>query len=272
MAILGDPSATRPRDAREAERAFDALVLKQLLAASGAFRSTGIGGSSLFSDMIVDALADSLADAGRPDGGAPRPGGLSLLPPGLLGRLEAEAAQPEALLAPRGLAAFARSNDRQPSDTLVSHGHPGDHAPHPRPLAALSPGQLVDGGSALTSGFGRRIDPLGDGHRHHQGVDLAAAEGSDIAAAADGVVRRAGARGGYGQAVEIDHGGGVTSLYAHASELLVAEGDRVSKGQPIAKVGQTGRSTGPHLHFELRVRDRPVDPIRALKAYGERVE
>jgi murein DD-endopeptidase MepM/ murein hydrolase activator NlpD len=86
------------------------------------------------------------------------------------------------------------------------------------------------------------------------------------------VVRRAGERGGYGQALEIDHGDGVVTLYGHASELLVREGDRVDPGQPILRVGSTGRSTGAHLHFEVRVGGRPVDPGRALKIYGLRAE
>jgi murein DD-endopeptidase MepM/ murein hydrolase activator NlpD len=90
--------------------------------------------------------------------------------------------------------------------------------------------------------------------------------------AADGVVKTAGQRGGYGNAVEIDHGQGMTTLYAHASELLVTPGEKVSEGQVIGLAGMTGRATGPHLHFEVRVNDRPVDPARALNRYRERVE
>jgi murein DD-endopeptidase MepM/ murein hydrolase activator NlpD len=113
----------------------------------------------------------------------------------------------------------------------------------------------------------------------HAGVDLRAAAGDPIRAAGEGVVRRAGPRGGYGNAVEVDHGGGVTTLYAHASEVLVNPGEKVAARQEIARVGQTGRATGPHLHFEVRVDDRQVDPTRyagvayrALNAYQQRAE
>jgi murein DD-endopeptidase MepM/ murein hydrolase activator NlpD len=87
-----------------------------------------------------------------------------------------------------------------------------------------------------------------------------------------GVVRSAGPRGGYGNAVEIDHGNGVTTLYGHASELLVQPGQLVHAGEEIARVGSTGRSTGAHLHFEVRVGGRAVDPSKVLKAYASRAE
>jgi murein DD-endopeptidase MepM/ murein hydrolase activator NlpD len=133
----------------------------------------------------------------------------------------------------------------------------------------------------VTSGFGRRIHPVTGDLRFHTGVDLRAAEGAPIRAAAGGIVRDAGRRGGYGKTVEIDHGNGTSTLYAHASQLLVSKGQRVDEGKPVALVGQTGQATGPHLHFELRRHDHPVDPTsgnlpiptaRALNRYRERVE
>lgn len=259
MSLLRDTPAAGADRQREAERAFDALILKQLISASGAFAGKQAAGSALFSDLIVDALADSLASAGRPDHGPANPI-LSILPAD-----PAAASPPESTAsawpAPLGGAAGANPSAR-----------PGTSAALGAIASRLDPHALIDGRSAVTSSFGMRADPFGDGHRHHRGVDLGAAAGAEIVAAADGVVRRSGARGGYGQTVEIDHGAGITTLYAHASELLVAEGETVRKGQPIAKVGDTGRATGPHLHFELRVRDRPVDPVRALKAYGQRAD
>jgi murein DD-endopeptidase MepM/ murein hydrolase activator NlpD len=124
----------------------------------------------------------------------------------------------------------------------------------------------------VSSGFGQRLHPL-DGTPHfHTGVDLRAAEGTAIKAAAGGVVRRAGARGGYGNAVEIDHGNGLSTLYAHARALNVEEGQAISPGQELGWVGHTGKATGPHLHFEVRVDGKPVDPRRALNAYGIRAE
>lgn len=104
--------------------------------------------------------------------------------------------------------------------------------------------------------------------RQHQGVDIAAGAGAPVRAAADGVVRRASWYGGYGNAVIIDHGGGVSTLYGHNSALGVTVGERVRAGQQIAKVGSTGDSTGPHLHFEVEVSGKKIDPRPWLKARG----
>lgn len=139
-------------------------------------------------------------------------------------------------------------------------------------MPAPVPAESSRGPGHVTSGFGARIDPITHQPSMHGGVDLAGKEGSPIVAAQGGVVKRAGERGGYGNAVEIDHGGGVTTLYAHASALTVKEGDVVQPGQTIAKVGHTGRSTGDHLHFELRVNGKQVDPMRALKSYRLRAD
>ena len=115
----------------------------------------------------------------------------------------------------------------------------------------------------LTSGFGLRVDPLGDGHKHHKGVDIAASAGSPIGAVEGGVVTHAGWRGNYGNAVLVQHPDGTESLYGHCESLRVRVGQTVKPGQTIATVGSTGRSTGPHLHFELRENGEQVDPLRA---------
>jgi murein DD-endopeptidase MepM/ murein hydrolase activator NlpD len=120
----------------------------------------------------------------------------------------------------------------------------------------------------VSSGFGRRSDPIDGTTKYHTGIDLRAAEGTPIPVAGEGIVRSAGPRGGYGNAIEIDHGGGLTTLYAHASEMLVKTGEKVSAGQAIVRVGQTGRATGPHLHFEVRVHGAEVDPLGALVTLG----
>ena len=112
----------------------------------------------------------------------------------------------------------------------------------------------------VTSRFGARRDPLTGARSTHPGVDVGAPAGTPIRAPAGGVVLSAGPRGGYGNAVEIDHGDGLVTLYGHAADLLVSAGDFVEPGQAIATVGSTGRSTGPHLHFEVRQGGRPVDP------------
>ena len=116
----------------------------------------------------------------------------------------------------------------------------------------------------ITSRFGSRIHPVLGYRRFHAGVDFGASHGTTITAADSGKVIFAGWYGGYGNSVIIDHGGGLTTLYAHASRLNVREGQAVLKGQTIAAVGSTGLSTGPHLHFEVRRNGSPVDPMGFL--------
>lgn len=106
-------------------------------------------------------------------------------------------------------------------------------------------------GMAISSGFGQRKDPFTGQLARHAGFDYPAAYGTTILASAGGRVRRAGTYGAFGKTVEIDHGGGLVTRYGHASRILVRVGDILLPGQPIATVGSTGRSTGPHLHFEI---------------------
>ncbi|MBZ6378321.1 MULTISPECIES: M23 family metallopeptidase [Pacificimonas] len=113
----------------------------------------------------------------------------------------------------------------------------------------------------FTSEYGRRVDPFRRRAAMHQGLDMAAPHGTAIRSSAPGKVVKAGWAGGYGKMVEIDHGNGITSRYAHMSRILVSPGDRVSAGESIGKMGSTGRSTGSHLHFEIRVDGRAVDPM-----------
>jgi len=116
----------------------------------------------------------------------------------------------------------------------------------------------------VTSGFGYRIHPIFNVRRMHTGIDIDADTGDPIKAASGGTVVSAGWRGGYGKCVVIAHSGGLATLYGHMSEIKVSVGQAVKKGQVIGKVGSTGYSTGPHLHFEVRVNGDCVDPLKYL--------
>jgi murein DD-endopeptidase MepM/ murein hydrolase activator NlpD len=122
------------------------------------------------------------------------------------------------------------------------------------------------GGVHVTSGFGLRTDPFDHTLHHHDGADLRAAAGSPVTAARDGTVRFAGKRGGYGNVVIVDHGAGVETRYAHCASLAVRPGDVVHAGDALGTVGSTGRSTGPHLHFEVRENGTPIDPAGWLSS------
>ncbi len=127
-------------------------------------------------------------------------------------------------------------------------------------LPTLAP---VDGGW-LSSSFGWRIDPFTGQKSFHEGLDFPSESGTSIAAAASGKVIFADVHPQYGKMIEVDHGNGLVTRYAHASQLFVKEGDLVVRGQKIAAVGSTGRTTGPHLHFEVRLNGVPQNPARFL--------
>lgn len=115
----------------------------------------------------------------------------------------------------------------------------------------------------ITSGFGwRRLSRRSHRGRMHKGLDIAAPIGTPIVASADAKVAFVGFKGGYGRTVILDHGGGVNTLYAHNSMVEVNEGDLVTAGQEISRVGVSGRSTGPHLHYEVRINGQPVNPTK----------
>ncbi len=227
-------AATAPDPAlRRAALDMEAILLRQLLRSSGAYGGGEGPGASVRADLFASALADAVTQAG----------GL-----GLAETLERSlsGAAPPAAPGPAALAPPLLPRQGGPRSCRWPATSPAGSACAPIPSPARS--------------------------REHDGLDVGAPEGAAIRATADGVVRSAGPRGGYGNAVEIDHGNGLTTLYGHASELLVSPGDTVRAGQEIARVGNTGRSTGAHLHFEVRVGGRPVDPGRVLKVYAARVE
>lgn len=148
---------------------------------------------------------------------------------------------------PRGLAASMRKNPGGTAGADIVFRRPVG-----MPLAR----------AALTSGFGMRTHPLLGGRRVHSGIDLAAPWGTPIFASSDGMVRQANWAGGYGLMVAIDHGAGVQTRYGHMARIGVLPGQLVRRGDLIGYVGSTGRSTGPHLHYEMRVNGQAINPIR----------
>jgi len=129
-------------------------------------------------------------------------------------------------------------------------------------LSAMPSARPVPG--YITSGFGTRADPFSGGQAHHMGIDFDVNYGDPVRAAAGGVVVFSGVKSGFGNVVEIDHGNGYSTLYGHNSKLIVHVGDVVRAGQVLSKAGSTGRSTGPHVHFEVHVNGRPVNPRKFL--------
>ena len=132
------------------------------------------------------------------------------------------------------------------------------------PIAHPAPGRKI------TSGFGKRRDPILGRSAFHAGIDFRTPIGTPILAPADGEVTRAGRAGGYGKMVEVRHGNGLSTRFAHLSRIHVKVGQKVTAGQAIGAAGNTGRSTGPHLHYEIRANGEAVNPMRYLKA-GSRV-
>ncbi len=122
--------------------------------------------------------------------------------------------------------------------------------------------------SYMTSNYGYRADPFGRGGQFHKGIDFDANTGDPVVTVANGVVSYSGVRGGYGNVVEVDHGNGYVTRYAHNSRLLVKVGDLVRVGQEVAKAGSTGRSTGAHVHFEVWENGRVQNPRKFLGDMG----
>lgn len=147
------------------------------------------------------------------------------------------------------------SNDKQDSNQSGGSQNTGSTLTWP-----------VPGYYTITSRYGNRWHPVHEENRFHTGIDISGSgiNGKNVVAAADGVVILSQYYGGYGNTVVIDHGGGMTTLYAHGSELLVSVGQKVSRGQAIMKVGSTGVSTGPHLHFEVRINGSHTNPLPYL--------
>jgi murein DD-endopeptidase MepM/ murein hydrolase activator NlpD len=160
---------------------------------------------------------------------------------------------------PAGTPIFIPEDPDAPSEPDGRPGAPGEMVgPVPSSPSTLGLAWPLTG--RITAPFGSRSK-----RAHHDGIDIDGFTGETITAVAWGIVIRAGSEGRYGKAVVLDHGQGLTTLYAHASKLLVEEGDVVAQGDPIAEVGRTGNARGTHLHFEMRRNGRPVDPLPSLR-------
>jgi murein DD-endopeptidase MepM/ murein hydrolase activator NlpD len=146
---------------------------------------------------------------------------------------------------------------RSSAGTMAELGQLIDRVPVRRP---------VPPGAELTSGFGPRLDPFVKQYAFHSGIDLKGEPGDVARATAAGRITTASYQGGYGLLVEIDHGNGLATRYGHLSAIEVNEGQTVEVGEPVGRIGNTGRSTGPHLHYEVRIAGEPVDPLRYLRA------
>ncbi|MEH3144850.1 MAG: M23 family metallopeptidase [Methylobacterium frigidaeris] len=212
-----------------------------------------IGGSAARQSLILDRLVrrnrselarlrEVVAETGIDPGRfAPRPGGVG------------------GPLIPAGAGPFE-------SAVAVAQGDLARLDQFRRMVRSLPLHRPTDGEAGLSSHFGYRNDPFTRTLALHTGVDLRAEQGAAARAAAAGTVTAAEYAGGYGNMVEVDHGHGVSTRYAHLSAIAVAPGQGVAAGQVVGRVGSTGRSTAPHLHYETRIDNEPVDPLRFLRA------
>lgn len=139
-----------------------------------------------------------------------------------------------------------------------------------RPNTVSIPSRMPVEGAALTSGYGMRIHPVLGGRRAHKGIDLAQPTGTPVYATADGVVSKADWFSSYGLFISLEHGANIQTRYGHLSRLNVAAGQQIRKGDLIGYVGSTGRSTGPHLHYEVRIAGTAVNPVPYLQGDAQR--
>lgn len=261
-AIARKTKSEDPEALRGAAREFESLFLHQLfksmrqtvLQDEEGLLNAGMGGE-MFTDMLDMEYAKQSAEQGGIGLAAivAQQFGVEMQDPADPAGADAGVGASSDVRRPHGVHASASRGlwAQHAARTYASHNDTHDlHMP-------------VEGGR-ISSRFGMRKLADDAEARMHQGLDIAAAEGTPIEAARGGKVVHSGWIRGYGNAVILDHGEGQTTLYGHASALLVEVGDQVAAGTPIAKVGSTGHSTGPHLHFEVRKHGRAQDPSGPL--------
>lgn len=235
-----DPSRTVEREkVRQLAREFEAMLITQMLRGMRqsmlSDNEEGLGNGTM-TDTIDSQLGLSLS----------RAGGIGLAD------------------------VLIRAFDRQlgpavpTADPSVTPTVP-DGSPTPTAVPEMPSAPITDATPTVTSGFGWRNDPISGATKFHAGTDLRAAYGQPVHAAAGGRVAFAGDQGGYGLTVVIDHGNGCATRYAHLSGYSVQAGDEVGSGQVVARTGNSGRSTGPHLHLELLKDGKAVDPTLIVK-------
>lgn len=245
-----------PAKVRELAREFEAMFLAQMLrqmrqsmALAGGDEDGDGFGKAAFTDTFDTELARHLSSSGG--------GGLGI--------------------ADVIIEAYERQNGAAAVSAAPAALASGPAAAAPATIAAPAVGVTADVVpdvelGPISSAFGWRRDPLTGQGRFHKGVDVKAAYGQHVPSVAGGTVVSAGSQGGYGLTVVVEHDSGIRTRYAHLSELAVRPGEVVARGQQIGRVGSTGRSTGPHLHFEVLEEGRPVNPVAALRKMAENDE
>ena len=236
----------RSKDQIEAARAFESFMVQTMVKEMRKTIPEGMLSSSaadMFMDIFDQEIASRIADSG----------GL-----GFESLLVADGTIPGDM---SGLSAFNAVSLPSSNNSLTVMKRQGSR--NPRQKVKVD-GNMPVSGAVITSRFGKRTDPFHGKVRNHKGVDFAAKQGTPITPVRPGTVVSAGRRGGYGNVVVVDHGDGTTSLYAHCHELKVQKGQVVGRGDVIATVGTTGRSTGPHLHLEIHKDGAAIDPMSVL--------
>jgi murein DD-endopeptidase MepM/ murein hydrolase activator NlpD len=237
------PQPTQQTDTQKAAAQLEAFFLRRLLAEArpqGGMLDGGFAGDT-FKQMLDEAIADKMSSAG----------GIGM------------ATMFEKQLGPDGKASVAQVSSAMHAETPRALPMPKTDVPHIPPIESTS-GFAMPTVGRLSSAYGKRIDPINHTESLHPGQDIAAKAGTPVVAAAGGTVTHAGPAGTYGNLVTIKHANGLETRYAHLSSVDVQKGAEVSPGTPIGKVGSTGRSTGPHLHFEVREDGKLKDPAAYL--------